>query len=86
MNEEQRVARGRQARTILDDPLVEEVFLKLEEDAVLEWKRATDPQIREKAWFALQYLELFKTKLRSVRDDGDWTTEMAERAEQRKEK
>ena len=65
------VSRAEIAKRFLDDPVVQEAFVKAEAAFVSEWRNATDVDRRELAWAKVQGIDEVKRQLRIHISTGD---------------
>jgi hypothetical protein len=66
------INRGERARQLLDDPLLQEAFVKLEADYIAAWRttRALDNAAREKLWQAVNIIGKVRDHLGRALADG----------------
>ena len=69
---EQDIAKGRQAKELLDNPLLNECFDALEKELVSQWKQssAEDPVGREKLFLMFKMQERLILHIRTFLDTG----------------
>lgn len=72
LSAEAEMIRGRQAETLLNDPLLVEALSIIETKFEEKWKRSDplDTEVREEAFRLLKCLELFKSQLAHVLQTG----------------
>lgn len=59
------------AKAILDSPIFQEAFTKLDETYVEAWRSAVDPAAREQLWLAQSNLRKVKSHLSRALSDGN---------------
>lgn len=69
---EQKVQRGLHAAQLMADPLIVEALATMEENVVASWRNSdpAHPEKRERSWFLLKALELFKGHLADLITTG----------------
>jgi hypothetical protein len=67
------VARGRQAKAILESKVLTEAFESAKQKYIQAWERTTPQQVdeRESMYYALQALEMVRHELQVFSDDAD---------------
>ena len=80
---EEEVARGNDARRILEHPLWQEAFDTYEARLLAGWSSSGvhDVDAREKIWLALQTVKIIKHDLESIMTTGKMATLQMERSE-----
>lgn len=70
---EERVIKGNAARSVLEDPVIQEAFDNLEEHYNEEWinSEVEDSITRERVFLSLRALSDLKTELQSMVNSGD---------------
>lgn len=66
----ERIERGREARVLLDHPLLQEAFAGVESGIVEQWKAQPDAVSRETLWAGLHGARRVETFLKAMADDG----------------
>lgn len=81
MTKEERLARGRKAAMLLDDPLIQEILAEIEDAYVKAWRSTatTDTETREKMYFAVQVVAQFLDALKVICDNGKFEEAQIER-------
>ena len=69
---EQDIAKGRQAKELLDNPLLNECFDALEKELLNQWRQSSveDPAGREKLYLMYKMQERLKLHIRTFLDTG----------------
>ena len=69
MNQEER---GRRAKDLVDDPLLQESYDILREDLMNRWTHSgsTDSEARESIWLAIRLLERIEGHIKSIVETG----------------
>lgn len=62
--------RGARATALLNDDLLVEALTTLREFYIKQWETATDPEKRDRAWLALNNLNMFKGHLTEILKSG----------------
>jgi hypothetical protein len=72
LSAEERISKGDQAQTILDNPVIQEVFEKLESGYINAWISSGlgDSAKREQTYLLLRVLEEFKFEINSMITSG----------------
>lgn len=71
MTDQERIARGDQAKAILNSDMFKEGLATLEKRYVEAWKAAPTVDLRERAHIAVRMIEWFSSDLQSVITTGD---------------
>lgn len=74
LTDEQLVLRGKEAKRLMDDPLLGEALTALEAAYIAAWKNAEDPATRGTLWVKMKVLEDFQTELATYISRGDFAT------------
>lgn len=82
LSELERIERGREARRLLDHPLLQEAFLGVEAGIVAQWKSALEAPDRERLWAGLHGARRVEIFIRAMADDGALAQRAAEEAAQ----
>lgn len=72
LNREQRMERGQRVARLLADEDITRALGELDADCVQEWRDATTPEEREKAWASLDALRKLQDRLQSTVADGQY--------------
>ena len=64
--------RVRRAKSLLDDPLLDEAFVVLKEDLMNRWSHSgsTDLEVRESIWLAMRLLDRVHGHINSIIETG----------------
>ena len=70
--------RERRARSLIDDPLLQEAFESLKEDLMNRWNHSgsTDLEARESIWLAMRLLDRIHGHINSIVETGHMTEMM----------
>ncbi len=65
--------RGDRARELLDNPVLMEIFDRLEQDYLTAWKSSRLPEVhaRERLWQAVQIVGIVRSSLTALVADGE---------------
>ena len=75
LTDEQLVLRGKEAKRLMDDPLLGDALAALEKAYIAAWKEAEDPATRGTLWVKIKVLEDFQTELATYISRGVFATE-----------
>lgn len=69
---ESQARKGKQAKELLEHPLLQEAFRKVEEDCLSKWRNSSlgAAEVREAAYFQLKALDCLRGELNKVVDNG----------------
>lgn len=72
MTLDERVARSRRAKALLDDPILTEILKTLADRAISEWvdSNSTDAALRERSWQRVKAIQALRDELASVARDS----------------
>ena len=73
------ISRGHAAKTLLQNPLIEETLTEIEEKIQAEWIGCTDSNMREELWYTLKGLHRFKLVLNVAIEKGEYESIMTEK-------
>jgi hypothetical protein len=76
---EDKVRRGLRATELLADPLILEAMATIEAMTIGAWRNEDNPEKREKAWYLLRAMEIFKGMLADIVTTGRMAEDKAER-------
>lgn len=81
LTKEQQIIEANRAAALLNDPLIVGAFSEIERDCIDLWIGGGTAEEREKTWMLLQTLRVFKSKLQSILDNGDFVKRSLEERE-----
>lgn len=72
MSPEEQVARAKDARTLLESPLLAQAFQSIKDEVIEQWQKAPahDAAGREKLWLTLKLLDKLQGTLRHTVETG----------------
>jgi len=72
MGPEEQVARAKEARTLLENPLLAEAFQSIKNEVIEQWQKAPAHDVtgREKLWLTLKLLDKLQGTLRQTVETG----------------
>lgn len=83
MSNEEAVRKGKKAESLIQDEAFAAALLQMENDAVWLWKstKSEDTVKRESAWHMIQAIELFRSQINKIMDNGKIAQRQIERAQ-----
>ena len=66
----ERVERGREAKRLLNEPLIQQALAEVDAGIIAQWRAANDVETRERLWAGLHASRRVETWLVAVREDG----------------
>ena len=75
LTDEELVLRGKEAKRLMDDPLLVQAFTALEVAYIAAWKEAEDPAVRGTMWVKVKVLDDFKNELETYISRGVFAAE-----------
>ena len=85
MNRQRIINEGQEAQRILGDETIKNALDEIEAESIEAWTEATNPEDREKMWWAVWSARKFRQKLIEKIDAGE-TEKVLEQVEQDAEK
>ena len=72
MSPEEQVARAKEARSLLENPLLAEAFQSIKDEVIEQWQKAPAHDVagREKLWLTLKLLDKLQGTLRQTVETG----------------
>ena len=71
MTAEERIARGRRVKELLDDEVFTDALEAVKARIRGEWEAAEEPRLREAAWYKMKALPYLVEQLRRIINDGE---------------